>query len=239
MTPDSRRIAVVTGIGRTGQTGEVIARVLAQTGMRILAVARSEDEAKARADDLRATGHDAVPFACDLSDESQVANLARDVAKLAGSPPSISALVNIAGGFGMSGPVADSTLAVWHTQLSINVATAYLATRAFLPMLRAARGSIVYFSSAAALPGANVSRMWAYAAAKSSVIDLMRAVAEEERASGVRANALAPTAIRTEANLSSMSDKTKYVEREDVAAAVSWLCSDASRAVTGQVIRLG
>lgn len=232
-------IAVVTGIGRTGQTGEVIARVLAQAGMRIVAIARSRDEAKARADDLRTAGHDAVSFACDLSDESQVASLARDVAQIAGSPPRIDALVNIAGGFAMSGPVADSTLDVWRTQLSINVATAYLATRAFLPMLREARGSIVYFASAAALPGANVSRMWAYAASKSSVIALMRAVAEEERASGVRANAVAPTAIRTEANLSSMGDKTKYVEREDVAAAVSWLCSDASRAVTGQVIRLG
>lgn len=239
MTEGSRRIAVVTGIGRTGQTGEVIARVLAETGMRIVAIARSGEEANARADDLRAAGNDALSFACDLSDESQVANLARDVAKIAGTPPRIDALVNIAGGFGMSGPVAESTLDVWHTQLSINVATAYLATRAFLPMLRAAHGSIVYFSSAAALPGANVSRMWAYAASKSSVLALMRAVAEEERPTGVRANALAPTAIRTEANLSSMSDKTKYVEREDVAAAVSWLCSDASRAVSGQVIRLG
>ncbi len=239
MTQESRRIAVVTGIGRTGQSGEVIARALAQNSMRIVAVGRSGDEAKARADDLRAAGHDAQSFACDLSDESQVAALARDVARIAGSPPRIDALVNIAGGFGMSGPVADSTLEVWHTQLSINVATAYLATRAFLPMLRTARGAIVYFSSAAALPGANVARMWAYAASKSSVIALMHAVAEEERASGVRANALAPTAIRTEANLSSMGDKTKYVEREDVAAAVSWLCSDASRAVTGQVIRLG
>ncbi|HEY7893638.1 MAG TPA: SDR family oxidoreductase [Gemmatimonadaceae bacterium] len=238
MTQDSP-IAVVTGIGRTGQTGEVIARVLAETGMRIVAIARSGDEAKARADDLRAAGHDAQSFACDLSDESQVANLARDIAKIAGAPPRIAALVNIAGGFGMSGPVADSTFDVWHTQVSINLITAYLATRAFLPMLRAARGAIVYFSSAAALPGANVSRMWAYAASKSGVIALMRAVAEEERTSGVRANALAPTAIRTEANQSSMGDKTKYVEREDVAAAVSWLCSDASRAVTGQVIRLG
>ncbi|MGH7646958.1 MAG: SDR family NAD(P)-dependent oxidoreductase [Gemmatimonadaceae bacterium] len=239
MTQPSRRTAVVTGIGRTGQTGEVIARVLAENGMRIVAVARNGEEAKARADELRAAGHDAYSLACDLSDEAQVGALARDVSKITGAPPSIDALVNIAGGFGMSGAVADSTLEVWHTQLSINVATAYLATRAFLPMLRAARGSIVYFSSAAALPGANVARMWAYAASKSSVIALMRAVAEEERASGVRANALAPTAIRTEANLASMGDKTKYVEREDVAAAVSWLCSDASRAVTAQVIRLG
>lgn len=233
------RLAVVTGIGRRGQTGEVIARVLAERGTRIIAVARDSDEAKSRADDLRAAGHDAQSFACDLSDETQVANLARDVSALAGSPPRLDALVNIAGGFAMSGNVAESTVEVWNTQLSINVATAYLATRAFLPLLRSARGSIVYFSSAAALPGASVARMWAYAAAKSSVLALMRAVAEEERANGVRANALAPTAIRTQANLSNMGDKTRYVEREDVAAAVSWLCSDAARGVSGQVIRLG
>ncbi len=239
MTQNARRLAMVTGIGRTGQTGEVIARVLAENGMRIIAVARSADEAKARVDDLHAAGHDAESFVCDLSDETQVATLARNVSAIAGSPPQLDALVNIAGGFGMSGPVAESTVDVWNTQRTINVATAYLATRAFLPLLRPARGSIVYFASAAALPGAYVARMWAYAAAKSSVIALMRAVAEEERANGVRANALAPTAIRTEANLSTMGDKTRYVEREDVAAAVSWLCSDASRAVSGQVIRLG
>lgn len=239
MTQHAHRLAVVTGIGRTGQTGEVVARVLAENDMRIIAVARSADEANARVDDLRAAGHDAEPFACDLSDETQVAALARSVAAIAGSPPRLDALVNIAGGFAMSGPVAESTADVWNTQRTINLATAFLATRALLPLLRTARGSIVYFASAAALPGANVARMWAYAAAKSGVIALMRAVSEEERANGVRANALAPTAIRTEANLSSMGDKTRYVEREDVAAAVSWLCSDASRAVSGQVIRLG
>lgn len=238
MTANARPLAVVTGIGRKGQTGEVIARVLAENGMRIIAVARSADEGTARVDDLRAAGHDAESFVCDLSDESQVATLARNVSALAGSPPRLDALVNIAGGFGMSGPVAESTADVWNTQRTINVATAYFATRAFLPLLRQAQGSIVFFASAAALPGASVARMWAYAAAKSGVIALMRAVAEEERASGVRANALAPTAIRTEANLSAMGDKTRYVEREDVAAAVWWLCSDASRAVSGQVIRL-
>lgn len=238
MTPSSRRLAVVTGIGRKGQTGEIIARTLAEAGMRIIAVARHADEAQARVDDLRGAGHDAQSFACDLANEAQVATLARDVATAAGSPR-VDVLVNIAGGFAMSGSVAESTLATWNTQVSINLLTAYLATRAFLPLLRAARGSIIYFASAVALPGASVANMWAYAASKSSVVALMRAVAEEERANGVRANALAPTAIRTDANLESMGDKTRYVEREDVAAAVAWLGSDASRAVSGQVIRLG
>ena len=116
MTQNARRLAVVTGIGRTGQTGEVIARVLAENGMRIFAVARNADEGKARVDDLRAAGHDAESFTCDLSDETQVATLARNVSALAGSPPRLDALVNIAGGFGMSGPVAESTVDVWNTQ---------------------------------------------------------------------------------------------------------------------------
>jgi NAD(P)-dependent dehydrogenase (short-subunit alcohol dehydrogenase family) len=77
-----------------------------------------------------------------------------------------------------------------------------------------------------------------YAAAKTGVAVLMQAVAQEERANGVRANALAPASIRTAANLQSMGGDTRYVEREDVAAAVVWLCSEQARAVTGQVVRL-
>ena len=100
-------------------------------------------------------------------------------------------------------------------------------------------GAGVALASAAALPGASVTKMAAYAAAKGGVITLMRAVAAEERANGVRSNALAPQAIRTEANRSSMGDDQKYVERETIAAWVLWLCSIASGPISGQVIRLG
>lgn len=233
----TRRVAVITGIGAKGQAGEVIARVLAERGARILGVARSATEADARAADLQAAGHDARAFAADLSDLDQVAALARDVG--AASDGRIDALVHVAGGFAMSGPVAESDPAVYHAQLAINLTTAYLVTRAMLPLVRAARGAIVYFTSAAALPGASTARRWAYAAAKSGVIALARAVAEEERDAGVRANAIAPTAIRTAANLAAMGERVRYVEREDVAATVAWLCSDDARAVSGQVIELG
>jgi 3-oxoacyl-[acyl-carrier protein] reductase len=82
--------------------------------------------------------------------------------------------------------------------------------------------------------------MSAYAVSKAGVITLMRAVAQEERESGVRANALAPTAIRTAANLESMGASARYVEREEVADAVMFLCfSPAAQAITGQVIQLG
>ena len=98
---------------------------------------------------------------------------------------------------------------------------------------------MLYFASAASLPGAAVKNMAAYAAAKGGVITLMRAVAAEERANGVRSNALAPQAIRTDTNIASMGEDHQYVERETVAAWVLWLCSNAAGPVSGQVIRLG
>lgn len=175
-------------------------------------------------------------FGCDLSDAVSVAALATRVRAEHGE--SLRALVSMAGGFAVSGPVAQSDPDVWHRMFAINLTTAYLTTRAFLPMLRAARGAIVYFASEAAMPGGRVAGSAAYAAAKSGVVTLMRAVAQEERASGVRVNALAPSAIRTATNLQSMGEGVRYVEREEVAEAVTYLCSDEARAITGQVIGL-
>lgn len=229
--------AIITGVGRRGQAGEIVARVLAERGYRLAVVDRLPDEAEARAADLRAAGHDALPYAADLADDAQVAALASAIRDTRGGDAH--ALVLLAGGFAATGPVAESERAAWDRQFTINLTTAYLTTRAFLPMVRAARGAIVYFASAAALPGARVATMAAYAAAKGGVLTLMRAVAEEERGAGVRANAVAPTAIRTATNLGSMGEGTRYVEREEVAAVVAWLCSDAATAVTGQVVRLG
>jgi 3-oxoacyl-[acyl-carrier protein] reductase len=98
----------------------------------------------------------------------------------------------------------------------------------------------VFFASAAALPAGKVAEMSAYAVSKAGVLTLMRAVAQEERETGVRSNALAPTAIRTATNTSSMGDKVRYVEREEVADLVHFLCfSEASRSISGQVIQMG
>jgi NAD(P)-dependent dehydrogenase (short-subunit alcohol dehydrogenase family) len=80
--------------------------------------------------------------------------------------------------------------------------------------------------------------MAGYAAAKAGVTALMRAVAQEERAHGIRANALAPTAIRTGANLESMGGTFAYVERESVAGVIAFLCSGEALNITGQVIEL-
>lgn len=233
MTPG--RTVIVTGVGRAGQVGDAIAAAFAAEGATVVLIARSLDDARARADDLRRAGATAHPFACDLTDHAAVATVAAEAGRLSGR---VDALVNVAGGFAMSGPVAASDPAILAGQIAINVTTAYAATRAFLPALRQTRGSIVFFSSASALPGGRVKEMSAYAIAKAGVLALMRAVAQEERVNGVRANAVAPTAIRTATNLTTMDPASRFVERESVAAVVRFLCSDAAANVSGQVFEL-
>jgi NAD(P)-dependent dehydrogenase (short-subunit alcohol dehydrogenase family) len=227
---------VLTGIGAKGQVGETVARAFADLGASLVLVDRSGDSVAARAAELAGSGHAARGYACDLTDPAQVASLADEVRSRHGDR--VQALVHMAGGFAMSGPVAESSLDVWNRQIAINLTTAYLTTRAFLPLLRAGRGSIVLFASEAALPGAAGANRSAYAVAKSGVATLMRSIANEEREHGVRANALAPTAIRTAANVGAMGENTRYIEREQVAAVVTFLCSDAASAISGELLPL-
>jgi 3-oxoacyl-[acyl-carrier protein] reductase len=217
----ANRTAILTGVGRPGQVGVAVAAAFARAGARLIIVERDHADVTQRASELRELGAQVDPFACDLSDVSAVSLLATQVDAMV--PNGVHALVCLAGGFAMSGPVADSDPAVYHRMFAVNLTTAYLTTRALLPALRRARGSILYFSSAVVLPGSTGARMSAYAASKAGVAALMRAVADEEAPHGVRANALAPT---------------RFVEREQVAEVAVFLCSDAAFAITGQLLRL-
>ena len=227
---------VLTGVGAEGQVGEVVARSFADLGASLVLVDRRPDNVQARAASFVGGGNAARAYACDLTEPDAIAALVTEVRRNHGEK--VRALVHMAGGFGMSGPVAESSVEVWNRQLANNLTTAYLTSRAFLPLVRAGGGSVVLFASQAALPGAPIAEMSAYAIAKIGVAALARAIAAEERQHGVRANALAPASIRTAANLKSMGSSARYVEREEVAAAVVFLCSDAASAVTGQVIAL-
>jgi len=229
-------VIVITGVGRKGQVGEAVAQAFAGRGAALVLVERSEQRARERAGELGAGAARAVALGADLADPSAAHEMAASLSATIG--PRIDALVHLAGGFAMSGPVADSAPDDWERMLAINLRTAVNTTRVLLPALRKARGAIVYFASEAVLPGSRTAEMGAYAAAKSGVVALMRAVALEERAHGVRANALAPGTIRTAENVASMGPDARFVERDAVADAVIWLCGTGARGVTGQVIQL-
>jgi NAD(P)-dependent dehydrogenase (short-subunit alcohol dehydrogenase family) len=229
-------LSLVTGVGANGQVGEAVARRLAMRGDRTIIVSRSADEIQQRADELRLEGFDVAGYACDLADAGAVGQLAVRVAREHGR--ALDNLVNLAGGFASSGALAGSDPAVVQRMWSINFLTAYLTTHAFLPLMTSAGGSIVFFASEVVLENTRTKGVAGYAAAKSAVVALMRSVADEGRAVNLRANALAPGSIRTSSNEVSMGSDIRYVEREEVADTVAFLCSTAAEAVSGQVIRL-
>ena len=131
------KLVAITGVGRAGQVGEMLAQRFAQLGATVALLDREEHELQGRAADLKRAGHKVIAVTTDLTNPDAVASAAAQITDKGKTP--LNALVAAAGGFAMSGPVAESDFAAWQRQLQISLITAYLATRAFLPALRAAR----------------------------------------------------------------------------------------------------
>lgn len=228
-------LTLITGVGSRGQVGEAVAAALARRGDALLLVARSPEESDARAADLAGAGFPARAYACDLGDAGAVGSLAGRIGR---EHARIDNVVHLAGGFALTGPIADSDPAEVDRLLRINYITAFNVARSFLPLVRPAAGTFVFFASENVLEGTRTKGSAAYSAAKSALVALVRSLADEGREYGVRANALAPAAIRTAANEAAMGTGGHYVEREAVASVVAFLASPASHSITGQVIRL-
>lgn len=229
-------LTLITGIGAKGQVGEAVATTLARRGDTLVLVARSASDVRHPVADLAAMGFVAHGDACDLADAEAVRQLAERVRQRHGG--SLDNVVHLAGGFALTGPIADADPSETDRLLRINYHTAFHVARAFFPLVREGGGSFVFFASENVLEGVRTKGSAAYSAAKAAVVALMRSLADEGRSLGIRANALAPAAIRTASNETAMGKEARYVEREDVASVVAFLCSPASQAVTGQVIRL-
>ena len=104
-------------------------------------------------------------------------------------------LVNNAG-VAESAPLARTTLADWRRQLDVNATGAFLCTRAAVPgMVERDSGRVVTVASTAGLVGGRY--VAAYTASKHAAVGLMRAVAAEVAGTGVTANAVCPSYVRT------------------------------------------
>lgn len=234
------QLIVITGVGREGQVGEAVARGFAERGASLALIDLAEQDPQ-RTTTLQSLGASAVSsHKANLADAGDAARVAAEVSWVHRDTfgGRVHGVVCVAGGFGMTGPLDESDPDAWAKQFTINLQTAFATTRAFLPSVRAAKGSFVYFGSVAATPGGSSAGMAAYAAAKSGVLSLMHTVALDEKPHGVRANAVAPTAIRTATNVADMGSGVDYVERESVADVVAFLTSPLARNVSGQVLVL-
>lgn len=125
--------------GASSGIGEATARSLAAAGYRVVCAARRAERIGALADEI---GGVAVP--CDVTDQADVDALAA----VAGDR--VDLLVNNAGGALGQNPVAEAEIDAWRRMYDVNVLGAGRVTRALLPALVAAEGTVVFVTSTAA-----------------------------------------------------------------------------------------
>jgi 3-oxoacyl-[acyl-carrier protein] reductase len=180
------RTALVTGATRG--LGRAIARTLAREGADVaFNYARSDDEAAALVEEIRALGRRALPFRVSVLDKPAVQAMVKEIDKAWGQ---IDVLINNAG-VGQVVPLALMEEEDWDRMMSINVKGAFLMSQAVLrSMIRVRRGRIVNISSLA-----GVKMMQApvhYSAAKAALRGFTEALAKEVGGFGVTVNCLAP-----------------------------------------------
>src|SRR5947208_2390856 len=149
---------------------------------------------------------------------------------------SVYVVVNVAGGLVNYGPAVELGPEQVERELAVNIKTTFFVSQAAIPLLRErGGGAIVNFASMAVLKPQ--SQMAVYIAAKAAVAGLTRALARELSADRIRVNAVAPGTMRTADNLAQMKDaKVRWVELDDLVAAVLYLASDEARAVSGEIL---
>jgi len=235
-------VALVTGAARG--IGAAIARELGAQGCSVAVCdVVSTDGLTATCAAVEKAGGKAHGYSCDVTDSAQVQITIESVF---GELGGLHVLVNNAGitSDAVLWKLSDDD---WDRVLAVNLKGGFNLIRAAAPIMRKqAWGRIVNISSINALRGkfgqAN------YAASKAGIIGLTKSAARELGKEQITVNAVAPGFIETDMT-ADLSEEIKATARkeavlghlgqpQDVAALVSFLCSDAARHITGEVIKV-
>ena len=187
----SNKSAIVTGAA--SGIGKDIARMYAREGAKVAIADLNKAAAEATANEIRASGGQAIGIAMDVTDEKAVNE---GVAAVVASFGGVDILVSNAG-IQIVHPIEEFSYAEWKKMLAIHVDGAFLTTRACLPhMYKSGRGgSIIYMGSVHSKEASMLKAP--YVTAKHGLIGLAKAIAKEGAAHGVRANVICPGFVRT------------------------------------------
>jgi NAD(P)-dependent dehydrogenase (short-subunit alcohol dehydrogenase family) len=224
------RAAIVTG--GTGALGRTVVRRLLGGGARVAVSYRRAEEWRA----LQAEAGASAPlfgFEADLSDAAAAAGFVDQAQQRLGL---LDAVALVAGGWAGGTSFDKAPVDEWSRMLRGNLDSAAYVCRAALPYLRQQGGSVVAVGSRAAETGG--SGMAAYAVSKLALHALVRVLAQENRAHGVRVNAVLPGTIDTPANRDAMkkADTSGWTSADRIAQVVLFLLSSDSAATTGALV---
>ena len=233
--------AVITGVSRG--IGRATAVALARAGANIAGVYRSDDEGAERARrQIEAEGRDALIFKGDTGDPDLAD---RVVDEVTGAWGSLDIWINNAAAL-MVKPLVETTDEDWHGLMAANFHGYFYGSRAAArAMYPQGHGRIINITSAADV--LVIENLGAYIAAKGGILGLTRTLALEAAKHGVTVNALSPGATDTPLNLKAYTPEVRatYEKRipmgrigseDEVADAIVFLASTASRYLTGQEI---
>jgi glucose 1-dehydrogenase len=200
---------------------------------------------------IEAGGRRAIAIKADVSQEDEVRAM---FAKAVDHFGTLHIAVNNAG-LQRDAPLLDMTIEQWNKVISVNLTGQFLCAREAVREFKK-RGTVREISAAAGklvfMSSVHQEIPWTghvnYAASKGGIMQLMRSIAQEVAPLAIRANAVAPGAIRTPINrpawetpgayreLMTLVPYKRIGEPDDIAQAVAWLVSDAADYVTGATL---
>jgi NAD(P)-dependent dehydrogenase (short-subunit alcohol dehydrogenase family) len=250
------KTAIVTG--GSGILGSAMAMALAQAGAKVAVLGRSEGALQKMVQAIEQQATEGMALVADVTNSSQLEEAYQQFLKNFGEPD---ILLNTAGG-NMPGAVikpeqsfTDLNEADLRKVMELNYLGTVLPTKVFSrSMIKKGKGVIINISSAAAQRP--LTRVMGYASSKAAIDNYTQWLAVElaqKYGEGIRVNAIAPGFFLTAQNRSllteedgSLSQRGKQIidhtpfgrfgNPEDLNGTLLWLCSDASRFVTGTII---
>ena len=236
------KTCLVTGAARG--IGKALALRFAAEGANIAFTDLVIDEnGKQTEEEIKALGVECKGYASNAADFAQTEAVVKEVMKDFGR---IDVLVNNAG-ITKDGLMMRMSEQQWDAVIAVNLKSAFNFIHAVLPiMMRQRSGSIINMASVVGVHG-NAGQA-NYAASKAGLIALAKSIAQEVGSRGIRANAIAPGFIETAMTAALPDDvRAEWCQRiplrrggkpEDIADVATFLASDMSSYVTGQVIQV-
>ena len=244
--------------GATGVLGSSMALYLAQQGAELLLLGRSPEKVNALRDQITSEGGNAWGYYADVTEEESLAKVKTLIESQHGS---VAVLLNAAGG-NMAGAVIRPEQSILDLDgdalrqvMDLNYLGTVFPIKAFLPLLlKNGGGTILNISSMAA--SRPMTRVMGYASAKAAIDNLTKWLAVElatKHGPSFRVNALAPGFFLTEQNRTLLTQEdgsltqrgqqiishtpmNRFGHPDDLFGALHWLCSDASKFVTGTTV---